>query len=234
MAKAHLHAIDAESVLLRATGVTGRCYVLTFSSAHNQTLADLGLAQISTIVTAWTQMYALHTSPDSPLAASAKLYLSSTPPSVDLPVTSAQFDYMQIFENKGAAMGCSNPHPHGQIWCTTGIPEEPAAEMEQLAKYRAERNGANMLVDYASLESKKQERVVFENQSFVVVCPWWATWPFEVLIVSRQHRRALTELSPGEQRDLAAAISDVVRRYDNLFETHFPYSMLLMIRGMAR
>jgi UDPglucose--hexose-1-phosphate uridylyltransferase len=131
---------------------------------------------------------------------------------------------MQIFENKGAAMGCSNPHPHGQIWTTTGTPEEPGLEVAQLQKYRREQGGANMLEDYAALEMEKGERVVFANQAFVAVCPWWATWPFEVMIVARKHRRALVDFDDKEREMLAEVIAEVTRRYDNLFETHFPYS----------
>lgn len=122
-------------------------------------------------------------------------------------------------------MGCSNPHPHGQIWTSTGFPEEPALELEQLMKYRREQGGVNMLEDYASLESEKKERVVFENETFLALCPWWAVWPFEVMIVSRKHKRALVDLNDKEKGDLAESISEVARRYDNLFETSFPYSM---------
>ena len=132
---------------------------------------------------------------------------------------------MQIFENKGAAMGCSNPHPHGQIWTTTGLPEEPALELEQLKNYRREQGGMNLLEDYAKLEVEKKERVVFENKGFVALCPWWATWPFEVMIVARQHKRALVDFDFVERRELAEVIAEVTRRYDNLFETQFPYSM---------
>jgi len=137
----------------------------------------------------------------------------------------AQYRYMQIFENKGAAMGCSNPHPHGQIWTTTGLPEEPSLELEQLKKYRREQGGMHLLEDYAKLESEKEERVVFENKAFIAVCPWWATWPFEVMIIARQHKRALVDFDDGEKMELAETIAEVTRRYDNLFETQFPYSM---------
>lgn len=132
---------------------------------------------------------------------------------------------MQIFENKGAAMGCSNPHPHGQIWTTTGLPEEPAAELEQLMKYRREQGGIGLLEDYARLEIKREERIIFSNDGFVALCPWWAVWPFEVMIIARQHRRALVDFSDGDRQDLAEVLAEVTRRYDNLFETHFPYSM---------
>jgi len=122
-------------------------------------------------------------------------------------------------------MGCSNPHPHGQVWTSTGLPEEPALELEQLQKYRREQGGANLLVDYAELEQAQGERIVFENAHFLALCPWWATWPFEIMIVSKQHRRALLDFDEEEQLALAESIAEVTRRYDNLFETQFPYSM---------
>lgn len=136
---------------------------------------------------------------------------------------------MQIFENKGAAMGCSNPHPHGQIWVTSGMPEEARSELSNLAKYRAENNHRHMLEDYAQLEVEKKERVVFQNETFLVVCPWWATWPFEVMVLSKAHKRALVELSTQEVADFAECIMEVTRRYDNLFECSFPYSKSCML-----
>ncbi|KAL5332794.1 galactose-1-phosphate uridyl transferase [Aspergillus crustosus] len=217
---------DVESFFLRADPVTGKCYVLTFSAAHNLTLADLKPAEIVPVIDAWTDIYTKHLSPNSPLAAiAAKHTISPDSPAVNIPQTKEQYRYMQIFENKGAAMGCSNPHPHGQIWTTSSLPEEPAAELEQLKKYRSEHSGRHLLADYAALESKKQERVVFENDAFLVVCPWWAVWPFETMIVSKTHKRALLDLDESEKSQLAEAIAEVTRRYDNLFETHFPYSM---------
>jgi len=121
-------------------------------------------------------------------------------------------------------MGCSNPHPHGQVWTQTSLPEEPAAEMEQLKNYRKEK-GTHLLVDYAKLETEKEERIVFQNERFLVLCPWWATWPFEVMVLPKRHVRALVDLDETEQAQLAEAIAEVTRRYDNLFETSFPYSM---------
>lgn len=121
-------------------------------------------------------------------------------------------------------MGCSNPHPHGQIWTCTGLPEEPALELAQLQKYRVEHGGSHMLEDYAALEVRKAERIVFENATFLAVCPWWATWPFETMIVSKKHKPSLVNFDDGERTDLAEAIAEVTRRYDNLFETQFPYS----------
>jgi UDPglucose--hexose-1-phosphate uridylyltransferase len=217
---------EIEKRFLKAEPVTGKCYVLTFSAAHNLTLADLSPIEIVPVINAWTEIYAAHLSPTSPLAQKA-------PPTHVQPINhhssvskpKEQYRYMQIFENKGAAMGCSNPHPHGQVWTTSTLPEEPAAELEQLRRYRREHGGSHMLEDYAELESRKQERVVFENEGFLVFCPWWATWPFETMIVSRTHKRALVDLSDADRTLLAEAIAEITRRYDNLFETHFPYSM---------
>jgi UDPglucose--hexose-1-phosphate uridylyltransferase len=206
--------------------VTGQCYVLTFSAAHNLTLADLSPAEIVPVIDAWTEIYSAHLSPKSPLAAVAPATtLPPNSPTASLSQPKEQYRYMQIFENKGAAMGCSNPHPHGQVWTTSLLPEEPAIELEQMKKYRREHGGNHMLEDYAALESRKQERVVFDNQAFLVVCPWWATWPFETMIVSKKHKRGLVDLSENEKAQLAEAIAEITRRYDNLFETHFPYSM---------
>jgi UDPglucose--hexose-1-phosphate uridylyltransferase len=197
--------------------------VITFSSAHNVTLADLTPAEILPVIHMWTKIYSAHLSPKSPLAAISQ---SSTlaPADNSIPAPTAQYRWMQIFENKGAAMGCSNPHPHGQIWTTTGLPEEPMQELEQLKKYRHEHGGKSLLADYAKLEMEKKERIVFQNTSFLVVCPWWATWPFEVMIISKEHKRALVDLIDVEKLDFAEAVAEVSRRYDNLFETSFPYS----------
>ncbi|KAJ6100103.1 hypothetical protein N7467_001638 [Penicillium canescens] len=216
---------ELEARFLQAEPVTGKCYVLTFSAAHNLTLADLPPREIVPVINAWTEIYTAHLSPTSPLAQNAS---STTIQPISHEISPAkpneQYRYMQIFENKGAAMGCSNPHPHGQVWTTSTMPEEPAAEMTQMLKYRTA-HSTHLLEDYAKLESRRQERVVFENEAFVVVCPWWATWPFEVMIISRTHKRALVDLSDADRMLLAEAISDITRRYDNLFETHFPYSM---------
>jgi UDPglucose--hexose-1-phosphate uridylyltransferase len=214
------------SRLLQVEPVKGKCYVLTFSSAHNVTLADMSPDEIVPIVKTWTEIYTAHLSPKSPLASRAKpTHVPPLSSHANVGTPKEQYRYMQIFENKGAAMGCSNPHPHGQIWTTTGLPEEPQAEMTQLRKYHREQGGGHMLVDYARLEREKNERVVFQNETFLVVCPWWATWPFETMILPVKHFRSLIELSDKEQRDLAEAISEMTRRYDNLFETSFPYSM---------
>ena len=184
-------------------------------------------AETLPIINMWTRIYASHLSPKNPLAeVASKLDILSHNLSSDLmpPPPKEQLRYMQIFENKGVAMGCSNPHPHGQIWTTTSLPEEPELELQNLQKYSREQGGCNLLQDYAKLESEKGERTVFENNSFWAGCPWWATWPFEIMVVAKKHRRALTDLNQDEREDLAEVISDITRRYDNLFETSFPYS----------
>ncbi len=211
-------------LLLQAEPVKGRCYVLTFSAAHNITLADMSPDEILPIVKTWTAIYTAHLSPASPTAQSANA-VAPTNPHAQVGRPTDQYRWMQIFENKGAAMGCSNPHPHGQIWTTTSLPEEPAGELEQLKKYHKEQDGSHLLVDYAKLEKEKEERIVWQNDTFLVVCPWWATWPFEVMILPTKHIRSLVDLSEQEQKHLAEAIAQVTRRYDNLFETSFPYSM---------
>jgi UDPglucose--hexose-1-phosphate uridylyltransferase len=168
----------------------------------------------------WTSIYASHVSSSSPLYPLS----SKIPPPPTFSPPAAQLRWMQIFENKGAAMGCSNPHPHGQIWTTTGLPEEALQELTQLQKYRKENGGRSLLGDYVKVEMEKEERIVFQNKSFLVVCPWWAVWPFEVMVIAKEHKRSLVDFSGEEQLDFAEAIAEVTRRYDNLFETSFPYS----------
>ena len=186
----------------------------------------MSAAEILPVIQTWTRIYASHMSPSHPLAAQAGEVLRALPssPEGEIPPPANQLRYMQIFENKGAAMGCSNPHPHCQIWTTSAMPEEPGKELAQLTKYRSEHGGRHLLADYAKLEMEKKERVVWQNDAFLVVCPWWAVWPFEVIVLAKRHVRALVDLSDEERLQLAEAIQEVTRRYDNLFKTNFPYS----------
>ena len=204
--------------------MTGKCYVLTFSPQHNLTLADLTPKEILPVVEMWTKIYAAHLSKASPLYSLQPPNEAENDPDYGVSAPAAQYRWMQIFENKGAAMGCSNPHPHGQVWTTTGLPEEAGEEITQLCKYRCDHGGKNLLEDYAKLEMEKKERIVFQNATFLVVCPWWAVWPFETLVIAKSHKRALVDLSSAEKLDFAEAIAEVTRRYDNLFECSFPYS----------
>jgi UDPglucose--hexose-1-phosphate uridylyltransferase len=210
--------------LLRAEPVTGKCYVLTFSAEHNVTLADMTSREILIVIETWTRIYASHLSPESPFQEAAQkldIVASQDDPTL---TPKKQLKYMQIFENKGAAMGCSNPHPHCQIWTSSTMPEEPGIEAVQMAKYRKENNGRHLLADYVDLEVDKAERIVWQNEAFLVVCPWWAVWPFEVLVLPKRHIRCLVDFTGHERLQFADAIQEVTRRYDNLFECSFPYS----------
>jgi UDPglucose--hexose-1-phosphate uridylyltransferase len=131
---------------------------------------------------------------------------------------------VQIFENRGAMMGCSNPHPHGQIWANETLPNELAKELTAFGDYR-QRHGATLLHDYLELELGKQERLVSANDHFVLLVPFWAVWPFETLVVSRRCVAALDELTDDERNALAEILRQATIRYDNLFHTSFPYTM---------
>lgn len=196
--------------------------MITFSPAHNLTLADMSPQDILPVIQTWTKIYTSHLDPTSSMYRTAELNSLSNGNAAGSP--RQQFRYMQIFENKGAAMGCSNPHPHGQIWTTTSLPEEPSIELQHMQQYRREQRGSHLLVDYAKLESETGERTVFENNSFWAGCPWWATWPFEVMVIAKTHKRSLVDFNQMEREDLAEVVSEITRRYDNLFETSFPYS----------
>jgi UDPglucose--hexose-1-phosphate uridylyltransferase len=209
---------DPSTFLLQARGVKGRCYVIAFSPSHNLTLADLPPHQILLVIETWTALYASHLPSTHP-------YFSPTPPEFGLSPPKEQYTYIQIFENKGAAMGCSNPHPHGQAWSTTGLPTEVFTELKNMTAYKSTHGGQGMLVDYVTLELQKRERVVFENATWVALCPWWAVWPFETMVVPKREVPSLPALTKLEQEGLAECIAQVTKRYDNMFETQFPYSM---------
>ena len=214
---------DLESLLLQAQGVKGVCYVTTVSPKYGVSLADMTPEEILSVVEFWTRIYANHLSRSNPLSGPTD-WLDLPVRKEDAPMPKDEYRYMQIFENKGAAMGCSNPHPHCQVWTTSTLPEEPGKELVQMSKYRAEHGGRHLLEDYVKLELEKGERVVWQNDAFVIVCPWWAVWPFEVLILPKRHIRSLVDFKKEERLQFAEAIQEVTRRYDNLFECNFPYS----------
>ncbi len=185
--------------LLRAERERGQCRVVCFHPDHSLTLARMAVADIRKVVDAWTEEYrTLGAEPD--------------------------FRYVQIFENRGAMMGASNPHPHGQIWATEHVPDEPQAEAEALKEYRRSHGGC-LLCDYASLEAREGVRVVAENEEFLVVVPWWAVWPFETLVIAKTHLKSLLDFGDAERDALAGILKQLATRYDNLFETSFPYTM---------
>ena len=187
------------SPLLRGELEHGRCRVLCFHPDHSLTLARMEPADVERVVEAWV---------------AEDVELSADP----------SIAYVQMFENRGAMMGASNPHPHGQIWATGHVPDEPAAEAISQSAYFAE-HGSSMLLDYLALEAKEQVRVVCENDVFLCIVPWWAVWPFETLILPREPVDALKAFSPRQRAGLADILQQVTVRYDNLFQTSFPYTM---------
>jgi UDPglucose--hexose-1-phosphate uridylyltransferase len=185
--------------LLVAQGERGICRVLCFSPRHDLTIARMALSDLTHVVGAWAQQY------DE---------LGKLP----------FINYVQIFENRGAMMGASNPHPHCQIWASSSMPNEPAKEQRAQHLYHSNHN-ACLLCDYLALELKRHERIVFENRHFAAVVPFWAVWPFETLVLPKRHLGSLTELSEQERGALAQALKELTTRYDNLFDISFPYSM---------
>ncbi|KAF9405398.1 galactose-1-phosphate uridyl transferase, partial [Podila epigama] len=216
---------DASSnPLLQVQSIRGQCHVICFSPQHDKTLADMSESEILPVIDAWINTYdTLKNNPD--------------------------INHVQIFENKGAIMGCSNPHPHGQVWSTQDIPQEPAQELENMRQYHQKHHRC-MLCDYVKTESSSSSastvacstngtgtqlatsetgpngsRVVCENANFLCVVPFWATWPFETMILAKTHVATLSELDQPQKEDLATILRQLTCRYDNLFKCSFPYSM---------
>jgi UDPglucose--hexose-1-phosphate uridylyltransferase len=136
----------------------------------------------------------------------------------------AEYRWVQIFENKGELMGCSNPHPHGQIWACNEIPNEAMRENRQQALY-LDRYRRVLLMDYLRSERENKERLVLENEHWAVVVPFWAVWPFETLLMPTDHVTALSDLSDDQRIALSEILKKLLVRYDNLFEVSFPYTM---------
>ena len=137
----------------------------------------------------------------------------------------ADVGYVQIFENRGAMMGASNPHPHGQIWATEHVPDEPARESERQLINTMHEHHSCLLCDYLKTEIDQKVRIVCENDQFVAVVPYWAVWPFEILLLSRDHLQSFTDFTAAQNRGLADILKQITTRYDNLFEVSFPYTM---------
>jgi len=172
--------------------------VICFSPRHDLTLPEMEVADIEKVVQVWKDQY------------------------VDLG-SNDFINHVQIFENKGAVMGCSNPHPHGQIWSQSSLPTNVEKTQANLKKYY-EANGRSLLADYLAEELERKERIVLENEHFVALVPFWAVWPFETLIISKRHFGDLTQMTAEESTAFADAIKRLTVKYDNLFETSFPYS----------
>lgn len=185
--------------LMRMKAESGLCRVIVFTPRHDLTLAQMDQSVLEGVVDLWTDQY-------EDLAANDEI------------------NHVMIFENKGAMMGCSNPHPHGQIWASASVPSIPETELASQAHYLAD-HSSSMLVDYAALEAKDGDRAICQNDSFIAVCPFWATWPYEALLLPRRAVTCLPELTDVERADLARILSLLTIKLDNLFETTFPYSM---------
>jgi len=185
--------------LLAARAERGMCRVICFSPRHDLSLAEMPAEQILPVIDLWAAQY-------EELAARREI------------------GYVQIFENKGLMMGCSNPHPHGQIWATEHLPAEPMKEHIRQRQY-LKRHDACLLCDYLALEAQAAERIVCANEHCLALVPFWAAWPFETMVLPRRHVGALSEQTAEERRALADILHRLTARYDNLFHTSFPYSM---------
>jgi len=183
--------------LLHVEPTRGECRVICFSPRHDLTLAEMAVPDIRKVVDVWATQ-------------TAEL--------------GEKYRWVQVFENKGAAMGCSNPHPHGQVWASNFVPNEIATEEREQKNYR-EKKGSVLLLDYAERELAAQERVVVSNAHWVAVVPFWAVWPYEILLLPTRQVQRLPELTDAERTSLAEILQALLIRYDNLFETSFPYSM---------
>jgi UDPglucose--hexose-1-phosphate uridylyltransferase len=188
-----------EKGLLVARSEAGRCRVVCFSPRHDLTMARMTVPELRHVVDAWVSEF-------SALASDPKI------------------NSVQIFENRGAMMGCSNPHPHGQIWANQSLPNELAKEVAAFDDYR-KLHDRTLLADYLDLELGQQERVVAANEHFVVLVPFWAVWPFETMVIGRRTVSGLDQLNDAERTSLADILSQATVRYDNLFRTSFPYTM---------
>ena len=190
---------DEKANLMIASAESGRCRVLCFSPRHDLTLGQMSAAEIGNVIDLWSEEYRS---------------LGALP----------YVNHVQIFENRGAMMGSSNPHPHGQIWATQSIPNEPRKEQQSFQEYQRE-HSACLLCDYLALEIAAGERVVCQNEYFLAVVPFWATWPFETLLLSKLHVPDMTVMDATVRAALADILKRLTTRYDNLFQISFPYSM---------
>lgn len=189
--------VQADNWLFRTKPVRGTCRVICFSPRHDLTLAQMPVEEIRMVIDLWADQ------------------------TTELGQT---YGWVQVFENRGEVMGSSNPHPHGQIWATEEIPNNIRREDQRQEHYLGE-YGKHLLIDYAEQELERQERVVVENEEWVVVVPYWAVWPFETMILPKRHTLRMPDLDDKQRNSLADILNKILIRYDNLFEVSFPYSM---------
>lgn len=184
--------------LLTAKAETGVCRVVCFSPDHSLTLPVMKVDDIVKVVRKWKQEYAELGGQED-------------------------INYVQIFENKGQMMGCSNPHPHGQIWSQFSIPVEVEKKSFHLKQYW-DKNKRSLLADYVQQELKEEERIVIQNENFVALVPFWAIWPYETMIIPKKNLQHIAQMDEKEERSYAEIIKLLTTKYDNLFQTSFPYS----------
>ncbi len=184
--------------LLNAQGEQGICKVICFSPDHSKSLAEMSVKDIQKVVNTWQDEYKL-------LGAKENI------------------NYVQIFENKGSVMGSSNPHPHGQIWSQSSLPNEVVKKDKMQLEYYNKTN-RTLLKDYIKQEIELKERIIFENENYVVLTPFWAIWPFETMIAPKKSQKSIENLTDSEAKQFAEAISVITKAYDKMFDTSFPYS----------
>ncbi|MFC1481394.1 UDP-glucose--hexose-1-phosphate uridylyltransferase [Candidatus Neomarinimicrobiota bacterium] len=183
--------------LFKIESASGTCRVLCFSPQHNLTLPDMSINAIEDVIRSWMEQ---------------TLELGK------------EYNWVQVFENKGTLMGCSNEHPHGQIWASRALPTIPEKENLYQQKYLTEHDRP-LLVDYLDRELENGERVVMENEHWAVVVPYWAVWPYEIMLLPKRHIKRLPDLGQDEVISLAAIMKTVLQKYDRLFDISFPYTM---------
>ncbi|MBU2872071.1 UDP-glucose--hexose-1-phosphate uridylyltransferase [Colwellia sp. E2M01] len=190
-------SFESNDPLFRLVSEQGISRVICFSPDHGRSLPELSLSEVTEVVKTWKD---------------------------ECKELSKSYRWVQVFENKGAVMGCSNPHPHGQIWAQNQLPTLAEKKQKAFDEY-TQKFGSNLLADYATKELASGERVVVENDDWVVVVPYWAAWPFETLVLPRHNISRMTDLTKSQEESLADIIRQITIRYDNLFKCSFPYSM---------
>ena len=188
---------EIDDPIFKMESSQGTSRVICFSPRHDLTLPEMSLNEIRCVINVWVDQ---------------------------VKELSKKYRWVQIFENKGEIMGCSNPHPHGQIWASNSLPNEPLKEDKQQAKYY-KKNSSVLLVDYLKQELQRKERVILENNFWVVLVPFWAVWPFETILLPKRHIQRMPDMIDEEKEALADILKLLLIRYDNLFYTSFPYTM---------
>ena len=188
---------EQDDPLFKLSAEQGESRVICFSPDHGRSLPELSLSEVTEVVNTWQKECA------------------------DL---AKKYQWVQVFENKGAVMGCSNPHPHGQIWAQKHLPTLVEKKQRSFSQYLAQHK-STLLLDYVKREEKEQTRVVVENNDWLVCVPFWAAWPFETLLLPKFAVARMTDLTAEQKTSLADIVKKITAKYDNLFKCSFPYSM---------